>query len=380
MEYYDTAVLWKIGNHIGKTLKVDRTTSVGMRGNYARICVEVDLTKPLLSKFKLRRRIRRISYEGLHMICFGCGQYGHKHDMCPFSMNKEDRNDEQQVSSNNGKGRDPTVPAEDTVVRPEVAENYGQWMVARRVGRKFSMKTDSNQLRLPQSMENLSQGGKRSSLREKLKETAIGGGSRFNALNGLYVESHDLGSRELRAEIPGPSKPTGDNRFCKETIDMVNFKHEERIKAQGKWVPNRKHEVGGSNMQQTNHELQPGRKINSQGNTQLPDHVHNERTPVQKQIILRNPNQSASNMKKKLLTANEEIEIVGVLRGKDLNVEPFKSHSPRPPDCEPVLEVTLGESTNIEVSEEPEEDEDTRMAEDEDETTEVLVRGHMGCT
>ena len=132
MEYYDNTVLWKIGNHIGKTLKVDRTTSVHIRGNYARICVEVDLTKPLLSKFKLRRRIRHISYEGLHMICFGCGQYGHKHEVCPYSMNKEGRNDEQQVSSNNEKGRDPTVPAEDTVVRPEVAENYGRWMVARR--------------------------------------------------------------------------------------------------------------------------------------------------------------------------------------------------------------------------------------------------------
>ena len=107
--------------------------------------------------------------------------------------------------------------------------------------------------------------------------------------------------------------------------------------------------------------------------------MNRERTPVQKQIILRNPNQSDSNMKK-LLTANEEREIVGVLRGKNLNVEPFKSHSPRPPDCELVLEVTFGESTNIEVSVEPEEDEDTRMAEDEDETTEEMVRGHMGCT
>jgi hypothetical protein len=45
-----------------------------------------------------------------------------------------------------------------------------------------------------------------------------------------------------------------------------------------------------------------------------------------------------------------------------------------------VLEVTFGESTNIEVSVEPEEDEDTRIAEDEDETTEEMVRGHMGCT
>ena len=127
-------------------------------------------------------------------------------------------------------------------------------------------------------------------------------------LNGLYVESHDLGSRELRAEILGPSRPKGYNRFCKETIDMVNFKHEEGIKAQGKWVPNSKDEVSGSNMQQAHHELQPRRKINSQRNTQLLDHVNKERTPVQKQIILRNPNQSDSNMKKKLLTTNEERE------------------------------------------------------------------------
>ena len=73
MEYYDSSVLWKIGNHIGRTLKIDRTTSIGTRGNYARLCVEVDLTKQLLANFKLRRRIRRIMYEGLHLICFHCG-------------------------------------------------------------------------------------------------------------------------------------------------------------------------------------------------------------------------------------------------------------------------------------------------------------------
>ncbi|KAJ6964798.1 hypothetical protein NC652_002892 [Populus alba x Populus x berolinensis] len=78
MEYYDNSVLWTIGNKIGKTLKVNKATSIGMRGNYARICVEVDLTKPLLAKFKLRRRVRRIIYEGLHLICFQYGQYRHK--------------------------------------------------------------------------------------------------------------------------------------------------------------------------------------------------------------------------------------------------------------------------------------------------------------
>ncbi|KAL9404970.1 hypothetical protein Peur_001942 [Populus x canadensis] len=120
-------------------------------------------------------------------------------------------------------------------------------------------------------------------------------------------------------------------------------------------------------------------KINSQRNTQLLDHVNGEHTPVQNQIILRNSNQSDSNLKKKLSTTNKERKIVGVLRGKDLTVEPFKSHSPCPLDCEPVLEVTLRESINIEVSVEPKKDKDTRMAEDDDETIEEMVRGHMSC-
>ena len=38
--------------------------------------MEVDITKPLLSKFKVRRRICRIKYDGIHMVCFQCGIYG----------------------------------------------------------------------------------------------------------------------------------------------------------------------------------------------------------------------------------------------------------------------------------------------------------------
>jgi len=46
------------------------------------MCVEVDLTKPLLSKFRLNGRVWDIQYEGLKMICFKCGRQGHKEDAC----------------------------------------------------------------------------------------------------------------------------------------------------------------------------------------------------------------------------------------------------------------------------------------------------------
>ncbi|CAN1193094.1 hypothetical protein LINPERPRIM_LOCUS28163 [Linum perenne] len=69
LEYFDYSILKRSGDRIGKTVRVDHTTLEGSRGNFARLCVEVDLSKPLLSKYRLRRRVRRIEYEGLHTIC-----------------------------------------------------------------------------------------------------------------------------------------------------------------------------------------------------------------------------------------------------------------------------------------------------------------------
>lgn len=43
----------------------------------ARIFVELDITKPLLSKFHIDQQIFRFKQEGLHLICFSCGMHGH---------------------------------------------------------------------------------------------------------------------------------------------------------------------------------------------------------------------------------------------------------------------------------------------------------------
>ncbi|CAN1130439.1 hypothetical protein LINPERHAP2_LOCUS5830, partial [Linum perenne] len=70
LEYFDNGILKKIGDRIGTTIRIDHTTLEGARGNFACLCVEVDLSKPLLSKYRLRWRVRRIECEGLHTICF----------------------------------------------------------------------------------------------------------------------------------------------------------------------------------------------------------------------------------------------------------------------------------------------------------------------
>lgn len=48
VEYYDKCLLWQIGDRIGHTLHIDVATEEMSYEKYARICVEVDLSKSLI--------------------------------------------------------------------------------------------------------------------------------------------------------------------------------------------------------------------------------------------------------------------------------------------------------------------------------------------
>lgn len=82
IEYFDEEFLMRVGRAIGEPKKVDQTTSMASRGLFARVCVEVDVTKPLLVKYKVRNKLRTIEYEGLHLVCFKCGVVGHRKEDC----------------------------------------------------------------------------------------------------------------------------------------------------------------------------------------------------------------------------------------------------------------------------------------------------------
>ncbi|CAI0432374.1 unnamed protein product [Linum tenue] len=53
---------------------------------YARVCVEVDLTKPVLDSYRNEGKKYYIEYESLHNICMECGKYGHAKASCPRSF------------------------------------------------------------------------------------------------------------------------------------------------------------------------------------------------------------------------------------------------------------------------------------------------------
>ncbi|KAI9085967.1 hypothetical protein K1719_032044 [Acacia pycnantha] len=50
-ELYCVESFRRLGNLVGKTLKIDRTTAFSEKGGFVRICFEVDLQKPLLLGF-----------------------------------------------------------------------------------------------------------------------------------------------------------------------------------------------------------------------------------------------------------------------------------------------------------------------------------------
>ena len=123
-------MLWRSGQN----LKVDRTTSFSTRRNFARIYIEVDLPKPLLSKFKLRRRVRRIVYERLHLLCFQCGgQHGNKKEICPHLQHHSANESEEQQSAIAHLDGNRVIAGHTQMgtpaVKPVVLDSYGEWMV-----------------------------------------------------------------------------------------------------------------------------------------------------------------------------------------------------------------------------------------------------------
>ncbi|KAI9085064.1 hypothetical protein K1719_033056 [Acacia pycnantha] len=82
LEFCTVESLGMIGNMIGTIITIDRSTSIYDKGEFARICVEVDLQKPFLPAFTVFGEHKQLVYEGLHLVCFRCGVYGHAKESC----------------------------------------------------------------------------------------------------------------------------------------------------------------------------------------------------------------------------------------------------------------------------------------------------------
>ncbi|KAL4304066.1 hypothetical protein GQ457_10G023950 [Hibiscus cannabinus] len=155
--YYTRSIIRFIANAIGEVIRIDYNTEEGKRGRFARLAVVVDLNKPLAPSITIDGFKQKIEYEGLPLICFSCGKYGHiaEHYM--------------------------------TVSEPEPV--YGSWMqVKNRKARRFGV----------------SQGASRQGV-SSVQDTSPNVG-RFEILKNVAVDTNDHAGSEV---IKGPSSALG---------------------------------------------------------------------------------------------------------------------------------------------------------------------------
>ncbi|CAN1315385.1 hypothetical protein LINPERPRIM_LOCUS29694, partial [Linum perenne] len=126
IHYFNQLAVTRIGNCIARTVRLDLATSEGARGRYARVCVEVDISKPLLGKYMIDNRTFFVEYESLENICVTCGFYGHKAGCCPtlHTVQPLPGQPEEEVPPNG------SIPEGDT----------GDWMIVQRRSRNKAKK------------------------------------------------------------------------------------------------------------------------------------------------------------------------------------------------------------------------------------------------
>lgn len=68
---------------------MDTHTASETNGRFARLCVQVDVDKPLITTVLIGKFKQKVSYEGIHKKCFSYGRIGHRRESCPYTVKAE---------------------------------------------------------------------------------------------------------------------------------------------------------------------------------------------------------------------------------------------------------------------------------------------------
>uniref|UniRef100_A0A7N2MUV0 CCHC-type domain-containing protein n=1 Tax=Quercus lobata TaxID=97700 RepID=A0A7N2MUV0_QUELO len=119
IEFYDNSVLLEIGKAIGPVLRVDSYTASGAKGSYARLCLQIDLTKPLINTIKVGQLRQKVMFEGVSSLCYCCGRMGHKQESCNYHIHPSEREVE----------KEPIVTSPVSQTTQQQKPQYGEWML-----------------------------------------------------------------------------------------------------------------------------------------------------------------------------------------------------------------------------------------------------------
>ncbi|CAL1360985.1 unnamed protein product [Linum trigynum] len=193
VHFYHMEILFTIGNMIGRAIKLDFHTQHQQRAKFARIAVELDLSKPLITRIRLDGKWQYIEYENLPTCCFECGKIGDTSLTCPLTMMKA------QQSQSEPSQRSPEnweeTPSEDKA-------GFGPWMQVTRRTRRNNRKAEKGN-------SNVNQG-------EAAGNGRPGKGKHVNTdvkiLNGKKGGQKETGKKETGAQEKGRADDNGQRK------------------------------------------------------------------------------------------------------------------------------------------------------------------------
>lgn len=153
VEFYNSYVLPQLAAKIGTVLKVDSHTLLGDKGRYARVCVQIDLDKPLIKTIHIGDFKQSVLYESINKVCFTCGRIGHQKWNCPYTsaassiIHKQNASSQiQELNANSIIALSTKIVGKEPVVSESLrdiedqGDQYRPWILAERKKNKNSYK------------------------------------------------------------------------------------------------------------------------------------------------------------------------------------------------------------------------------------------------
>ncbi|CAL1375132.1 unnamed protein product [Linum trigynum] len=196
VEFVNQEAVERIASRIGRPVKVDRATMVGDRVKFGRVCVEIDLNKPLLSMYKIEGKTYYVTFEGLHNICTECGKYGHSDKSCPL-LRKE-----QPVQTQSEPGSDATGKKEAV---------YGEWMMVkpRNEKRKAPQGREAANTEKTNASTGKGEGGSRFSVLDQQETPLAMDSDRVSNTEAQEPHHHTSGDAPERRSVDNHDKDKG---------------------------------------------------------------------------------------------------------------------------------------------------------------------------